>query len=172
MPAPQQWAMSNGQPLRMAAPTQQRPAAPMAQRPAAPQQPRPAGPTQWQTAGVTAPQPPAVVRGVAHETPKKFVLPRPEALGVSTQLALHPTAAPVSTPQTTVDWNQIQARMERLRVVGYSKAAQPGGVRVMLVLPTADPSQRQPFEAQAATEAAAIQIALGQAETWVQTRGQ
>ena len=110
------------------------------------QQAQPQQPTQWQ-----APRPPAVVRGVAAEVPVKFVMPRPEALGVATDLKL---------PTAHVDWNQIQARMERVGVVGYHKQIQPGAVRVSLSLATGG----LPVEAQGETEAAAVSIALQQAE--------
>ena len=92
--------------------------------------------------------------------------PRPEALGVATSLDLQPAAAPVQ-----VDWNQIQARMERVGVVGYDKdRTTPGIVRVTLALATADPARRQPVTAQGETEAAAVLVALQQAEARVQGR--
>jgi hypothetical protein len=123
-------------------------------------------PTQWQASGV--PTQPAIVRGVAPEAPAappKYVLPRPEALGVSTSLNLQPAAAP------PVDWTQIQTRMERVGVVGYDKdRSTPGSVRVTLTLRTADPARRQPVTAQGDTEAAAVLLALQHAEAWVQKR--
>ena len=142
--------MNQPQPMRMA---------PQAQP--APQ------PTHWQNAAAPVPKPPAVVRGVAPEAPAKFVLPRPEALGVSTSLALQ---QPSPQAPVQVDWNQIQARMERLRVVRYNKVQQADGVHVTLLLPTGDPTMGQPFEARANNEAGAIQDALQQAEAWAQRR--
>ncbi len=116
----------------------------------APQQPiAQQKPTQWQ-------QTPAVVRGVSAAEKPKFVLPRPEALGVSSSLKL-----PEQTPQAVaaVDWQAIQTRMQQLNVKGYHKVRVPtGGFRVTLVLPTA------PVEAQGDTEAAAILVALHDAE--------
>ncbi len=140
-------------------------APPMVQAPPPRTQPMPAAqPTQWQTSGI--PKPPAVVRGVAPETPPKYVLPRPESLGVSTSLNLQPAAAPAP-----VDWTQIQARMERVGVVGYDKdRSTPGIVRVTLTLRTADPARRQPVAAQGDTEAAAVLLALQYAEAWTQKR--
>lgn len=120
-----------------------------------PAQPAPRQPTQWQ-----APPPPipSTARGVPQEAQAKFVLPRPEALGISTGLKVAPTPAPL----THVDWNHIQARMQRLHVAAYSKARLPTGViRVTMTLPGAV----APVEAQGATEAAAILGALQQAET-------
>lgn len=79
MYAPPGWLMANQpQPMRAL------PAQPMM----APQ------PTRWQAAGATNPQPPAVVRGVAPEAPPRFVLPRPEALGVVTNLNLQRPQTP------------------------------------------------------------------------------
>jgi hypothetical protein len=121
-----------------------------------PIQQAPRQPTQWQP----PPQPiPATVRGVSQEPPPapKFVLPRPEALGIAKSLNVAPTPAASSQ----VDWNQIQARMERLGVLTYSKARMSsGGVRVTMTLPGVS----APVEAQGATEAAAILVALQQAE--------
>jgi hypothetical protein len=121
-----------------------------------PVQQAPRQPTQWQP---TPPPIPATVRGVSQEPPPapKVVLPRPEALGIAKSLNVAPTAA--ASPQ--VDWNQIQARMERLGVLSYNKARLPsGGVRVTMTLPGAT----APVEAQGATEAAAILVVLQQAE--------
>jgi len=59
-----------------------------------------------------------------------------------------------------VDWNQIQARMTRVGVVGYQKQVQAGSVRVSLSLATGG----QAVEAQGETEAAAVVMALQQAE--------
>src|ERR1700688_1733784 len=89
-------------------------------------------PTQWQTA------PPATVRGAMADPPKKFVLPSPTALGVSADLKV---------PAPTVDWKQIQARMERLNVLRYQKERlSGGGVQVTMLLPTNDPTRGQPVE--------------------------
>jgi hypothetical protein len=130
-------------------------------------------PTQWQMpspanlASGVAPQPlPAKARGVSAEAPTKFVLPSPEVLGVTANLNLPKQAAPT----TQIDWNQIQARMDRLRVLRYQKDSLPGGVRVQMLLPTSDPTRGQPVEAQAETEAAAIVMALNAAEAWAQKR--
>jgi hypothetical protein len=132
-------------------------------------------PTQWQAPPSPAylasglnPRPlPAKARGVSADPPAKFVLPSPEALGVTVNLNPRPSAA----PNTPVDWNQIQARMERLGVLRYEKDRQQvGGVRVTMLLPTSDPTRGQPVEAQAETEAVAIVMALDAAEAWMQKR--
>lgn len=127
---------------------------------------------QWQTPAPPPPAflatglPPAKVRGVSADPPKKFTLPNPEALGVTSNLNL-PQAVTVKTP---VDWNQIQARMERLSILRFEKDRLPGGVRVRILLPTSDPSRGQPVDAQAETEAAAIVMALDAAEAWTRKR--
>ena len=116
-------------------------------------------PAQWQT--------PKKTRAVSADPIARFVLPSPETLGVTVRLN---PPQPIST-QASVDWNQIQSRMERLRVLRYEKDRLPaGGVRVRMLLPTSDPAQGQPVEAHAETEAAAVVMALNAAETWAQKR--
>jgi hypothetical protein len=129
-------------------------------------------PTKWKApaqlaSGVNLPGPPAKVRGVSADVPPKFVLPSPEALGVSVNLNLPPADA----PKARVDWNQIQSRLERLGVLRYEKERIPaGGVRISMLLPTGDPTRGQPVEARAQTEAAAIVMALDAAEAWMRKR--
>ena len=126
------------------------------------QQPQPPQPTAW-----NAMQPlPAKVRGVAaDQPPRKFVLPSPEALGVATNVSPAPSA------QTRIDWNHVQARMERLGVLRYQKELVPScGCRVTLLLRSADPTCGQPVVAQAESEAAAVLMALEHAETWARQR--
>ena len=89
----------------------------------------------------------------------RFVLSSPDALGVKAQASA-----------AQVDWNAIQARLERLRVVTYKKNTEGPGVRVTLHLPTANPGLVQPVEAVAETEAAAALMALQAAETWAHNR--
>ena len=115
---------------------------------------------------------PAKFRGVAPEAapvpppPPKFVLPTPEALGIATNIPMPSQAS----PPPAVDWNQVHARMERLGVLRYHKEAAPGGVRVTLLLPMADPSRAQPVEAVAQNEAAAVLAALERSEAWMRQR--
>jgi hypothetical protein len=76
--------------------------------------------------------------------------------------------APAAAP---VDWNRIQARIERLGVLKYEKERLGVDmIRVRLILPMADPKFGQPVTAQAATEAAAILMALDHAEAWMAKR--
>jgi hypothetical protein len=114
-------------------------------------------PTTWQTpvAAVVNPR----------QTLANFVLPTPEALGVTADLTAAQPAAPGQ-----VDWNAVQARMERTGVLRYRKEALPGGVRVTLTLRTSDPNFGQPVVAQANSEPAAIAMALDAAEAWAQKR--
>ena len=148
----QSFPVQNIPPQRMPAPQPQpQPQPQMAQQPQ---------PAVWQA---TQPMP-TKMRGVSAEpAAAKFVLPSPEALGVATKVQLPPAPA--------VDWTQIQARMARLGVVRYRKDPSPkGGIRATLVLPTADPLRELPIAAEGETEAAAIMIALQQAETTVRPR--
>jgi len=111
-------------------------------------------PTQWQQAAAPSP-PPSVVRGVAGKEAPKFVLPRPEALGVATSLP--------ATPPVQVDWNEIQARLAKINALEYRKVANPaGGVHVTLSFSSA--TQRQQVDGRGDSEAAAILSALQQAE--------
>lgn len=126
---------------------------PMPQQQQQQQKPAPSAPAQWQQAVAPAP---SVVRGVAGKEAPKFVLPRPEALGVATNLSV---PAPAAVAPVQVDWNQIQARLAKLNVVEYQKARVATGVQVRLTLP-----QQQHIDASGETEAAAILSALQQAE--------
>lgn len=143
-------------------------------------------PTQWQTppqgkpympspaglaSGATPPRP-LIVRGVSQDpapapTVKKFVMPSPEELGVATTMSL--TRQPAAS--APIDWNALHARMERLGVLKYEKAPIPaGGVRVVLLLPTSDPTLAQPVEAVAESEASALVAALQRGEAWMRQR--
>ncbi len=115
-----------------------------------------------------APSQPAKARGVSAEpVSARFMLPSPEALGVTTSLS-SPVQAAATAP---LDWNVIQGRMDRLGVLRYQKDRLPaGGMRVLLLLPTADATKAQPVEAQADTEAAAVTLALNAAESWLRNQ--
>ena len=120
-------------------------------------------------AQVYAPQAPQwQAPGVAAQTlTAKFVLPTPEALGVSANLNVPQPPAPT----TQVDWGVIQTRMERLGVLRYKKdPISAVAVRVTITLPTNDPAQGQPVSAEATSEAAAIAMALDAAETWTRRK--
>jgi len=135
-------------------------------------------PAQWQPQRISAPvqqataapaKPAITARGVA-ATPapsalQKFVLPRPQALGVSTSLSMP------GLNVAAVDWNQLQARMERLGVLSYEKAKRENGaVQVTMLFPTSDPTKGQPMSAQSETEAAAVVMILNHAEEWARKR--
>ena len=124
--------------------------APRAQAPA-PAAPRPAAP--------------AVVRGQRPEDPPAserrpeprvaLSLPPPEQLGIG---------AP--TPAADVDWNAVHRRLHNLGSTSYQSQRTADGYRFTCLLPTADPSRTQRVEAQAASEAEAIRVALNRAEQW------
>ena len=163
MPAPQPQAMWN-------VPQQPRPAPQQAWQ-APPRQPMPAlanlaagssnpGGMQPKIRGLnpqpTQPQPPT--------PPARLALPSPEELGIrAATWTPAPAAAPAAAP--AVDWNQTHARLERLKAVRFQSDRLPqGGHRVMFLLPQG--TQTHPVEASGATEAAAVQLALQQAEAW------
>jgi hypothetical protein len=128
--------------------------------PPAPLQPQVAMPAP-PPAKLTIPPPPVAmlppadpmrpkVRAVREDMPPRLVLPSPESLGIA-------VAAPAPT---AVDWNQMQARLERLGVVRLGRDRLPeGGYRVVLGLPT------HQVEATGMTEAAAVLLALERAES-------
>ncbi|MBI2804815.1 MAG: hypothetical protein HYX68_07510 [Planctomycetes bacterium] len=123
------------------------------------QPPRPA-PTPWQAPA----RPTFTARGVSGApAPARFVMPSPEALGV--------TAPKQAAPDGQIDWRAIQARVEKLRVIRYKKQVLSEGVCVTLFLPTADPKLAQPVQARASSEGAAVLLALQAAETWTANAG-
>ena len=91
------------------------------------------------------------VRAVPEDAPpppRRIVLPSPESLGIA-----------VAPARPAVDWNQVQARLERLSIVRVQRDRLPsGGYRVILGM-----SAHQ-IEATGATEAAAVLLALERAE--------
>jgi hypothetical protein len=147
------------------------------------QQPLTAAPRQWQPspqatpslgylASGAMPPPAAKVRGVSAEpsparvpVPAKINLPSPEELGITARQPAPPR--PTATPPAPVDWNTVHTRLEKLGALRFQKDVLPaGGVRVTLILPTANPAMGQPVEAIAASEAVAIALALDRAEAW------
>src|ERR1043166_5106900 len=100
---------------------QNQPQYPIYRQPAPAPQAKVQQPAQWQPVPVAA-LPPAKVRGVMAEQTAKCVLRTPAALGRADVAVAQP-----SDPKTTVDWNQVQARMERLNVLRYQKERLPSG---------------------------------------------
>jgi hypothetical protein len=87
--------------------------------------------------------------------PRRLSLPAPEELGVRP-----PVAAAAS-----VDWNAVRARLDRLGALSFRVDHLPGGDRrVTFLMPTSSPNRTRQIETIAASEAAAVQLALEQAE--------
>ena len=92
-------------------------------------------------------------------------MPSPEELGVATSVNVTKQQAPAAP----MDWNALHTRMERIGVLRYQKDRLPsGGIRVTLLLPTADPARGQPVEAVGDTEASAAAAAVQRSEAWMQ----
>ncbi len=136
------------------------------QTPTVPKMPSPAN---LAAGNHNAPLPPPVLsRGVAGTTLPRFEMPSPTSLGIATNLRQPTPVAAPPPPQPQVDWNQIQARIDRLGVRRYEKGRTPTGeVRVLLELPTTDPTRNYPVEAQGESEAVAVTRALAQAEALI-----
>ncbi len=106
--------------------------------------------------------PPKLSRGVSGPSLPKFEMPSPNSLGIATNLR-QPT--PIAQPQQQIDWNMIQQRIDRLGVRRYEKSRTPTGeTRVLLELPTTDPTRNYPVQAEGESEAVAVTRALQQAE--------
>ena len=105
------------------------------------------------------PRPPA--RPAIPETrPTRLALPAPEELGID--------SAPASV---ATDWAAVHRRLDELGATCFhlDKVAD-GGYRVTCLLPTGQPSRTHRVEAQAASEATALALALERVETWVKRR--
>jgi hypothetical protein len=102
----------------------------------------------------------ATIRGQTQEPdptaarPQKLEMPSPEALGIQ------------RSRNVEVDWGNVQRRLSRLSVTSFqSEKLANGGFKFTCVLPSLDFPHR--IEAEALTEAEAIDQALRQAEEWV-----
>lgn len=115
------------------------------------------------------------VRMHAPEAPKapvevrKIVLPTPEELGVKFQPAAVERQQPL-VKANEVNWDDLRARLKKIGALSFRvDRAEEGGFRAVFLLP-GTASDYQLVEAVGATEAAALQTALRQAETWSLTR--
>jgi hypothetical protein len=89
-------------------------------------------------------------------------MPSPEELGIRR------ASAPV-VAETSVDWNDTRDRLARLGALSFRLDKLPqGNCRVTFLLPTRQPQRTHEIEAMAATEAAAVRLALAQAQRWVE----
>ncbi len=113
--------------------------------------------------------PPTIVRGARPDDPPaserrpeprpKLDLPPPEQLGIRTAAA---------APET--DWNAIHRRLRELGSTAFQSRQTADGVLITFLLPTSEAGRQQRIEAQAATEAEAIRLALARADEWVRRR--
>ncbi len=108
-------------------------------------------PAQAQQFATPYPQP--KIRLQAPDEPaRRLAMPRPEDLGLTTAAA-------------TLDWNAIRQRLQQLGALSFRvDQLAAGGHRVTFLLPTADPRRTRQIETTAASEAAAVQLALERAE--------
>ena|SRR5438132_3478146 len=91
-----------------------------------------------------------------------IVLPTPEQLGVGLAKG---------SERQAIDWANVHDRLDRLGASCFHQQKVPeGGYRVTCLLPTARSERTHRIEAQAATEAAAVQAVLAQAEQWAASR--
>lgn len=134
-------AMANGQGFR-----------PAPQQPVT-QQPAPAPIIRFQN------EDPAPVR------PTRLELPAPEQLGIRGIAVAQPTMA--SAPSHGLDWNRIHERLRRLGALGFHLDRLPmDAVRVTFYLPSGEGGRTRLVEAEAASDAQAISLALERAEGW------
>jgi hypothetical protein len=95
---------------------------------------------------------------IAEEPPQRVAvnLPSPEKLGILPQRS-----------QPDVDWTETRRRLRELGALSFQLDHPPeGGCRFTCLLPTADPARSHRIDAQSATEAEAIRLALARAAEW------
>ena len=85
-------------------------------------------------------------------------IPSPEELGV---LAAKPVVAGVE-----LDWAAVHRRLQELGADFLRQKLPEGGYRFTCLMPTNQPNRLHRVEAEAATEAEAVQLALNQANKW------
>lgn len=132
--------------------------APPTQKPAS----QPAFPVNAALAGNTTRQP--TIRAQAPDPPAPLLLPTPEALG------LVASKVPSNQPAPAFDWNDARARLRRIGAVGFHlDEIAAGQWRATLLLPVGNQQTRN-IEANAASDAAAVALALQQAEALASSR--
>jgi hypothetical protein len=99
-----------------------------------------------------APEPPVEV------APAPLTIPSPDQLGVASVRAGNPTST---------DWSAAHHRLDQLGALAFhEERIAGGGCRFICVLPTAQPNRMHRIEAEAASEAEAVQLTLDKAEAW------
>jgi hypothetical protein len=91
----------------------------------------------------------------ARATPRNLSLPPPETLGLTPK-----------TVQAKVDWNVARARLQQLGATNFrADCLGAEGYRVRILL-TSPAGSLHEIETTAATEAAAVEVALQESEHW------
>ncbi len=119
---------------------------------------------------------PTVVRGQAPDEPGRATaawarIPTPEQLGLlPDQNAQHEAQGAQGKRGDHLDWTAARQRLDRLGALTYRLEKSAGeGFCFTCVLPHQGSTERQ-FEARAASEAEAVELALRQAEEWARGR--
>jgi hypothetical protein len=117
-------------------------------------------------AASTAPRP--IVRAKSEDEPSPsqrqghisqlVSIPSPEELGVS--------AAKSAAASVELDWAAVHRRLQELGADFLRQRLPQGGYRFTCLMPTNQPNRLHRVEAEAATEAEAVQLALNQANKW------
>jgi hypothetical protein len=89
-------------------------------------------------------------------------LPAPDQLGV---------AEAVSAVMPHADWADVHRRLDRLAALSFhQEKLTAGGCRITVLLPTDRRDRAHQVEADAATEAEAVSMALERAEKWAKAK--
>ncbi len=132
-----------------------RPAPPLSSAPAQAQQ-QPARPVIRAQAPDESSPAPRPARPESRPAPLR--IPSPEQLGVT-------AGAPVAPDSP--DWSTVHRRLDLLGATCLHLEKLPqGGCRFTCLLPTSQPDRHHHIEAQAASEAEAVRLALQKAEQW------
>jgi hypothetical protein len=100
----------------------------------------------------------AETRVVGNAATIPLSMPTPEQLGI-----VRASAA----DRGDLDWTAAHRQLERLGAIGFRvEKLETGGCRFACLLPTRQPRLTHRVEAEAATEAEAVNLALAQAEKW------
>ena len=88
-------------------------------------------------------------------------MPSPEALGIATAQQALPAS---------VDWAAVHSQLDRLGATCFHLERLQDGCRLTCLLPTRESGRLHHIEAQAASEAEVVRLALAQAEQWIHSR--
>jgi hypothetical protein len=88
-------------------------------------------------------------------------MPSPEALGI---------AAPQQALPASVDWAAVHNQLDRIGATCFHLERTQDGCRLTCLLPARESGRLHRIEAQAASEAEVVRLALAQAEQWINSR--